>query len=181
VRLIKVTLLAIHDQVLLLLLLIFVPFSYYLSIHNRESVICILAYRPVNYWLCCCFYAVCLPKINEQITERVAKRRRLTADAAPGTSGTQVAQQHSTASRADAPGPSGFGTPNPELLAAITAAVTQALQAAAPTSQVPRPERPKCSLFQTRWPQGGLTPHHSLTQARTVNQAHRDITLFRTQ
>ena len=61
---------AIHDQVLLLLLLIFVPFCYYLSIHNREPVICVLAYRPVNYWLCCGFYAVCLPKINEQIIKR---------------------------------------------------------------------------------------------------------------
>ena len=49
-----------------------------------------------------------------------------------------MAQQHSPASRADAPGPSGLGPLNPELLAAITAAVTQVLQAAAPTSQVPQ-------------------------------------------
>ena len=75
--------------------------------------------------------------------ERVAKRRRVTADVAPGTSGTQVAQQHSPASRADAPGPSGLGTLNPELLAAINAAVTQALQAAAPSAVCSRPGGPK--------------------------------------
>ncbi len=71
--------------------------------------------------------------------ERVAKRRRVAVDAAPSTSGAQASQQHPPAFRGNAPGTSGVGPLNPEILAAITAAVTQALKAVAPTTQVPQP------------------------------------------
>lgn len=75
---------------------------------------------------------------NTNYQERVAKRRRLADDSVPGTSGLQSRQQNTLASSGDPRGPSGLGHLTPELVATVTAAVSQALQAALPTSQVPQ-------------------------------------------
>jgi hypothetical protein len=75
---------------------------------------------------------------NTNYQERVAKRRRLAYDSVPGTSGLQSRQQNTLAYSGDPRGPSGLGHLTPELVATVTAAVSQALQAALPTSQVPQ-------------------------------------------
>ena len=79
----------------------------------------------------CSVYSMPPKRTTGNFQERAAKRRRTNDGTVPPSSGSLNNQQTPPKQGRDAPGPSGLSQLTPDLISAITAAVTQALQTAA--------------------------------------------------